>query len=77
MQLAGELYLTLLSTFRLIQVGMCESSTTVLTTVWSVPVITMVNRALSMLSPTASDSMLAPAELRVSILRQPSAGFLF
>ena len=30
------------------------------TTVWSVPVMTMVNRALSMFRPTAKDSMLAP-----------------
>ena len=67
---------TYVSNFRLIQVEMCESRIAVLTTVWSVPVMTMVNRALSMLSPTASDSMLAPAELPESILRHTSAGLL-
>lgn len=35
-----------------------------LTTVWSVPVITIVKRALSMLRPTAKDSMLAPGNVR-------------
>lgn len=54
---------TSMSNFRLIQPGTSESNTTVLTTVWSVPVMTMVNSALSMLSPTARDSMLAPAEV--------------
>ena len=33
------------------------------TTVCAVPVTSMVNKALSMLSPTARDSMLAPAAL--------------
>ena len=56
-----------MSNFRMIQLGMCENYTMVLTTVWSVPVITMVNRALSMLSPTASDSILAPAELQAIV----------
>jgi len=67
---------TYVSYFRLIQLGMCENHTTVLTTVWSVPVMTMVNSALSMLSPTARDSILAPAELPESILRHTSAGLL-